>query len=109
MGEFANTESANNEDQLYLASIIYLFLISASQDENGVEMIILWIRKCKLGWGCVSEEISQGHTVPRVFPVAQMVKNLPAMQKPGLIPGWDAGEGNDNTLQYSCLENSMHR
>ena len=42
-------------------------------------------------------------------PVAQMVKNLPAMQKPSLIPGWDAGEGNDNTLQYSCLEKSMDR
>ena len=28
---------------------------------------------------------------------------------PGLIPGWgkSPGEGNDNPLQYSCLENSM--
>ena len=27
------------------------------------------------------------------------------------IPGWgrSPGEGNDNPLQYSCLENSMHR
>ena len=30
---------------------------------------------------------------------------------PGLIPGsgWFPGEGNGNTLQYSCLENSMNR
>ena len=29
----------------------------------------------------------------------------------GLIPGWGRfpGEGNDNPLQYSCLENSMDR
>ena len=29
----------------------------------------------------------------------------------GLIPGWgrSLGEGNGNTLQYSCLENSMNR
>ena len=28
---------------------------------------------------------------------------------PGSIPGWgrSPGEGNGNTLQYSCLENSM--
>ena len=44
--------------------------------------------------------------------VAQMGKNLPAMQETlGLIPGWgrSPGEGNDNPLQYSCLENSMER
>ena len=41
------------------------------------------------------------------FPVAQMVKNLPAMPKPrfdlwvGKIP-WTR---NGNPLQYSCLEN----
>ena len=30
---------------------------------------------------------------------------------PGLIPGLgkSPGEGNDNSLQYSCLENSMDR
>ena len=41
--------------------------------------------------------------------MAQMVKNLPAM--PGLIPGLgrSPGEGNDNLIQYSCLENSMDR
>ena len=31
-------------------------------------MVILWISKWKLGWGFVSGEISQGHTVPRDFP-----------------------------------------
>ena len=41
--------------------------------------------------------------------VAQMVKNPPAMRETlGLIPesGRCPGEGNDNPLQYSCLENS---
>ena len=33
------------------------------------------------------------------------------MGDPGLIPGSGRlpGEGNDNPLQYSCLENSMDR
>ena len=47
--------------------------------------------------------------------VAQLVKNLPAMQEttcsagdPGLIPGSgrSPGEGNGYPLQYSCLEKS---
>ena len=39
--------------------------------------------------------------------VAQMIKNLPAIQETwvGKIPG----EGNGNPLQYSCLENHMDR
>ena len=40
------------------------------------------------------------------------VKNLPASPGDvGLIPGLGRfpGEGNDNLLQYSCLENSMDR
>ena len=61
--------------------------------------------------------------------VAQMVKNLPAMQEAwvnpwvaalslnasagdaGLIPGSgrSPGEGNGNPLQYSCLENPVDR
>ena len=49
--------------------------------------------------------------------MAQVVKNLPAMQKkkkkkdPGLIPGLGSspGEGNGKPLQYSCLENTMDR
>ena len=43
--------------------------------------------------------------------VALVVKNLPASEGDprdmGSIPGW--GEGHGNTLQYSCLENSMDR
>ena len=47
--------------------------------------------------------------------MAQWVKNLPAMQETqeikGLIlgPGRSPGEGNDNLLQYFCLENPMDR
>ena len=40
--------------------------------------------------------------------VAQLVKNLPAMQETWVrFLGWDNpfGEGNSNSLQYSCLEN----
>ena len=48
------------------------------------------------------------------FPVAQWVKNPLAMQKtsqasPRLGSGRSSGEGNDNRLQYSCLENPMDR
>ena len=41
---------------------------------------------------------------------AQMVKDLPAMQKTSiqsLGSGRSPGEENGNPLQYSCLENSM--
>ena len=46
--------------------------------------------------------------------VAQLVKNLPAMQETWVqtqIPGSGRsfGEGNGNPLQYSCLENPMDR
>ena len=48
--------------------------------------------------------------------MAQMVKNLPVMQKTwikdlGSIPGCGRShkEGNGNPLQYSCLENPMDR
>jgi len=44
--------------------------------------------------------------------VAQVVKNLPAVQEAlGLIPwsGNSPRKGNGNPLQYSCLENSMLR
>ena len=36
-----------------------------------------------------------------------MAKNLHACKRPGL--GRAPGEGNANTLQYSCLENTMDR
>ena len=42
--------------------------------------------------------------------VAQMVKvSACSVGDLGSIPGWgrSSGEGNDNPLQYSCLENSM--
>ena len=41
-----------------------------------------------------------------------MIKNLPAYAGDlGLIPGSERspGEGNGNPVQYSCLENPMHR
>ena len=41
-----------------------------------------------------------------------MAKNLPANEgDAGLIPGYgrSPGEGNDNPLQYFCLENPMDR
>ena len=43
--------------------------------------------------------------------VAQIVKNLPAMQETrGQSLGWeDLGEGNGNPLQDSCLENPLDR
>ena len=49
------------------------------------------------------------------FPSGTVVKNLPAnagdtgdmVLTPG--SGRSPGEGNDNPLQYSCLENSMDR
>ena len=44
--------------------------------------------------------------------MAQMVKNLPAVQETwvrSLGPGRSPEEGNGNLLQYFCLENSMDR
>ena len=46
------------------------------------------------------------------FPGGSVVKNLPA--KPGVLGSISElerspGEGNDNTLQYSCLENPTDR
>ena len=47
--------------------------------------------------------------------MAQLVKNSPAnvgdTRDMSLIPGSERspGEGNDNALQYPCLENSMDR
>ena len=41
-----------------------------------------------------------------------MVKNMPAMQETRVRNlGWEdlPGEGSGNSLQYSCLENSMDR
>ena len=41
----------------------------------------------------------------RCFLVAQLVKNLPAMQETWLQSLGQ--EGNSNPLKYSCLENAM--
>ena len=44
--------------------------------------------------------------------VAQRVKHLPGMRETrvrSLGQGRSPGEGNDNPLQYSCLENPMDR
>ena len=41
--------------------------------------------------------------------MAQMVKNLPAMQSLILGLRRSPGEGNDNPLQFPCLENSMNK
>ena len=46
------------------------------------------------------------------FPDDSSVKNPPANAgDAGSIPGWgiSLGEGNGNTLQYSCLANPMDR
>ena len=49
------------------------------------------------------------------FPGAAVAKNVPAnagnARDEGLIPGLgrSLGEGNDNPLQYSCLENPIDR
>ena len=43
----------------------------------------------------------------RASPVAQMVKNMPAMAGDTGEAGSIPGEGNGNPIQYSCLENSM--
>ena len=44
--------------------------------------------------------------------MAQMVKNLPTTQETwvqSLGQGRSPGEGNGNSLQYSCLQNPMDR
>ena len=49
---------------------------------------------------------------PRGFPGGSDSKESACnLGDPGLIPGLgrSPGEGNDNPLQYSCLENSMDR
>ena len=47
-------------------------------------------------------------SIPRLF---KMVKNPPAMQEIGSLPGREdpPGEGHGNSVQYTCLENPMDR
>ena len=57
-------------------------------------------------------EMRKGVGAGRVFPIAQTVKNLPAMQENlGSIPGSgrSPGEGSGIPHQYFCLGNPMDR
>ena len=83
-----------------------------------------WCLRLQSGWK-VTNEISGSRGPwrtkpeksvhkPRCTPwasLAQLVKNLPAMQETWVLsPGWEGlipGGGNDSPLQYSGLENSM--
>ena len=66
---------------------------------------------------CVVHGVSKSRTQLSDFhfQMTLAVKNLPAnagdMRDVGLISGLgrSPGEGNDNPLQYSCLENPMNR
>ena len=62
-------------------------------------------------------KLTVSHHLPslRASQVALVVKNPPAkagdVRDPGSIPGLgrSPGGGHGNSLQYSCLENPMHR
>ena len=64
---------------------------------------------------CLLYDCFRKKQVTWVFPMAQQVKNLPAMQERQEMQvrflGQEDpfGEGNGNLLQYSCLENPMDR
>ena len=66
----------------------------------------MFVKKTKYSLICFS-------LVLRASPVAQLAKNLPANTGPigdaGSIPrlGRSSEEGNDNSHQYSCMENPM--
>ena len=71
--------------------------------ENSMGCIVHWVAKSPT-------RLREFHFHLGDFPVAQMVRNQPAMQETrvwSLGQGSPSGEGNDNPLQYSCLENSM--
>ena len=78
----------------------------------------------KCSKACVSHILNPSHPLPpqmlervgllisRAFLVAQMVKDLPAVQETrGPVPGLgrSPGEGNGHPLQRSCLEKPMDR
>ena len=54
---------------------------------------------------------SSGFAFTTASLVLKMVKNLPAMQETGSIPGWgrSPGKGHGNRLQYSCLDFSCEK
>ena len=64
-------------------------LIALVQTEINIEWLVYWMG----------------------FPSGSVVKNPPAIQKTGLIPGSgrSPGEGNGKPLQYSCLGNPIDK
>ena len=55
-------------------------------------------------------KLTQNYAEKGASPVAQLVKNLPAIQETwvrSLGRGRSPGEGNGKPLEYSCLENPM--
>ena len=72
----------------------------------------LKLEKSMWGWALLrSQSCSQGHHIMG-FPGSSDGKESACNAGDlGLIPGSERspGEGNDNPLQYSCLENSMDR
>ena len=73
-----------------------------------------------LGWEDAGEGIGYPIQYSSASLVTQLVKNLPAMRETWVHSlgqedplekgkGRSPREGNGNTLQYSCLENSMDR
>ena len=62
--------------------------------------------------GSIQEDITIVNIHAPVFPGGSEVKvSASNVGDPGSIPesGRSPGEGNDNPLQYSCLENPMDR
>ena len=55
------------------------------------------------------EELRMTQTRKRASLVAQMVSNLPAMQKSQIQPRVQEDPLDGKPLQYSCLENSVDR
>ena len=87
-----------------------------------VEIVwILWHYCCMVPWVYFSKHLqdvfSSGNQPLEflkrinVFPGGSVGKGCLQCRKLGLIPelGRSSGEGNNNLLQYPCLENSMNR
>ena len=71
-----------------------------------------WLECLSFPCSLFLQQESQGFFTYWASPVTQMVKYLPAMMESwvrSLGLGRFPGEGNDNPLQYSCLQNSMDR
>ena len=77
------------------------------------ETYALSIRKFIIQMTCWTNKASRTHALG--FPSSAVAKKLPAnvgdARDTGSIPGpgISLGVGNGNSLQYSCLENSMDR